>query len=104
MSKSTRLSASTAFCLTATPTIADELRDIQLRRLLEPTQAELAQEDKGRIYIYEALTHQDIDRAMDEEFERIDAMMFIRVPKTDASGKVKKDPHSGKVITEDDGC
>lgn len=83
---------------------ADDVRDIQMRRLLEPTDAELAQEREGRIYIYESLTHQDIERAMDDEFERVESMMFIRVPKTDASGDIMKDEETGETLTEDDGC
>jgi hypothetical protein len=92
--------------LFSTPTIApaDQLRDIQLRRLLEPSQDELTQERNGRIYIYESLTNHDIQRAMDEQFDRIESMMFIRVPKTDASGNVQKDHSTGKALIEDDGC
>jgi hypothetical protein len=84
--------------------MAEDVRDIQLRRLLEPTDAELAQERKGRIYIYESLTHGDIETAMEEEFDRVESMMFIRVPKTDESGEVMKDKETGGVIFEDDGC
>ncbi|MBK1707150.1 hypothetical protein [Halochromatium glycolicum] len=83
---------------------ADDIREIQMRRLLQPTDAELAQERKGRIYIYESLTHQDIEQAMDDEFERVESMMFIRVPKTDESGDVIKDKETGEVVIEDDGC
>jgi hypothetical protein len=104
MSKPVLMSISAALCLLTEPASADELRDIQLRRLLEPTQAELAQEEKGRIYIYESLTNQDISHAMEEEFERVESMMFIRVPKTDASGEVMKDPGTGEAMVEDDGC
>jgi hypothetical protein len=92
--------------LFSTPSVApaDDLRDIQLRRLLEPTQAELTRERNGQIYIYESLTNRDIQRAMDEKFDRVESMMFIRVPKTDASGKVQEDPSTGEVLIEDDGC
>jgi hypothetical protein len=46
----------------------------------------------------------DIEQAMTEEFSRIESMMFIRVPKTDASGEPKKDEQTGEIIYEDDGC
>lgn len=100
------LFAAAIVALFSAPTLApaDELRDIQLRRLLEPTAAERAEERKGRIYIYESLTNQDIQRAMDQQFDRVESMMFIRVPKTDASGKVQKDRSTGEVLMEDDGC
>lgn len=57
-----------------------------------------------QFYIYESLTNQDISRAMEEEFDRVESMMFIRVPKTDASGQVKKDPGTGEAMVEVDGC
>lgn len=104
MSKPVLISISAALCLLTAPAFANGLRDIQLRRLLKPTQAELAQEEKGRIYIYESLTNQDISRTMEEEFDRVESMMFIRVPKTDASGQVKKDPGTGEAMVEHDGC
>jgi hypothetical protein len=75
-----------------------------MRRLLEPTPAEIEAEQDGRIYIYESLTVADIEQAMTEEFSRIESMMFIRVPKTDASGEPKKDEQTGEIIYEDDGC
>lgn len=83
---------------------ADDLREIQLRRLLEPTPAELAQEREGRIYIYESLTKEDIERAMEAEFNRVESMMFIRVPKTDESGEIMRDEETGDVMVEEDGC
>lgn len=96
--------AASTLCCTTTTAFAEDIRDIQMRRLLEPTQAELAQERKGRIYIYESLTNQDISQAMEEEFDRVESMMFIRVPKTDDSGEVMKDADTGEMLIEDDGC
>jgi hypothetical protein len=84
--------------------LAADVRDIQMRRLLEPTPAELAAEKDGRIYIYESLTSADIDKAMMQEFNRVESMMFIRVPKTDASGAPRKDEITGEILYEDDGC
>jgi len=40
-----------------------DLRDIELRRLFEPTSAELRQERAGRVYLYDRLKEADIDRA-----------------------------------------
>ena len=73
-------------------------------RLTSKTSIFLITKKEGRIYIYESLTKPDIEKAMSEEFDRVESMMFIRVPKTDASGAVKKDEQTGKVIYEDDGC
>lgn len=58
---------------------AADVRDIELRRLFEPTPSERATEQQGRIYIYDGLNRDDISRAMTEEFDRVESMMFIRV-------------------------
>lgn len=83
---------------------ATDVSDIELRRLFEPTKAELAAEEQGRIYIYDGLRDTDVQRALDEEFERVDQMMFIRIRKTDEDGEVKRDADTGTVEYEDDGC
>jgi hypothetical protein len=41
---------------------------------------------------------------MEEEFDRIESMMFIRVKKTDETGETLKDPDTGEALVEDDGC
>lgn len=91
-------------CALATPTTATELRDIELRRLFEPTPAEVSAEESGRIFIYEGLRDVDVARAMREEFDRVDSMMFIREQITDDDGEVKKDPETGTPVYQDDGC
>jgi hypothetical protein len=89
---------------TASPLAAADLRDIELRRLFEPTPAELKAERQGRIFIYEGLRDRDVALAMQEGFERVEHMMFIRVQKTDDQGKVQKDPKTGQAQYYDDGC
>jgi hypothetical protein len=93
-------------CLaTASPVLAADVRQIELRRLFEPTPAELRAEQAGRIYIYEDLRDTDVARAMEEEFHRVESMMFIRVQRTDDEGEVMKDPESGTpMMISDDGC
>jgi hypothetical protein len=83
---------------------AGELSEIELRRLFEPTDAELRAEAAGRIYIYDGLRDIDIERAMEAEFDRVENMMFIREKKTDQKGEVLKDLETGEVLVEDDGC
>ena len=56
------------------------------------------------IYIYDGLTDRDVQRALDDEFERVDSMMFIRTRKTDEDGKIKRDEDTGEVEVEGDGC
>jgi hypothetical protein len=83
---------------------AADVRDIELRRLFEPTAGELQDEAKGRVYIYDGLRDTDVARAMEEQFERVDNMMFIRVKPTDEKGEVLKDEETGEELVEDDGC
>jgi hypothetical protein len=81
-----------------------DVSEIELRRLFEPTGAEIAAEASGTIYIYDGLRDVDIQRALNEEFDRVQNMMFIRTRKTDEHGAVKKDKATGTAVVEDDGC
>jgi hypothetical protein len=83
---------------------AADVTDIEMRRLLEPTPSELAQEASGRIYIYDGLRDIDIEHAMRDHFDRVEHMMFIRTKKTDPSGALKRDKTTGEVEVEDDDC
>ena len=83
---------------------AVDVSEIEKRRLFDPTPAELQAEESGRIYIYEGLRDIDVARAMEEEFERVDNMMFIRIKRTNEAGEVLKDPKTGAAMEEDDGC
>ncbi len=78
--------------------------DWQLRMLNQPSEAQLALEKKGRVFIYDGLTDAQVDQAMDEQFERMEAMMFVRTVVTDADGESMTDPETGELIVEDDGC
>ena len=71
--------------------------DDQMRRLMNPTPAELASEKKGRIHIYDSLDINQVDAALDNNFERIENMMFTRIHHLPPTG-------SGPVEVEDDGC
>ena len=83
---------------------AKDLRDIELRRLFEPTPSELRAERAGRIYIYEGLKEDDIVRAMQEQFDRVNSMMFIRVQPTPVARDPGQGGESTQVSYQDDGC
>ena len=83
---------------------ATDVTEIERRRLFEPTPSELRAEAAGRVYIYEGLRDRDVERAMEEEFKRVENMMFIRVKPTDRNGKPMKDPKTGAEYVQDDGC
>jgi hypothetical protein len=83
---------------------ATGVSDIELRRLFEPTTSELEQEAKGRIYVYDGLRDKDVEQAVNEEFDRVENMMFIREKKTDEKGEVLTNPDTGDAVVQDDGC
>ncbi len=83
---------------------ARDLRDIELRRLLEPTAAEVRAEHAGRVYIYDGLQETDIARAMQEQFERLDSMMFIRVQPASAPPQQNQGGEPAPVYYQNDGC
>jgi len=68
-----------------------------LRRLMQPSAAELASEERGHIHIYDSLEINEVNAALDQNFERIQNMMFIRINHLPATG-------SGPAEVEDDGC
>lgn len=83
---------------------ARDLRDIELRRLFEPTPAELRAEQQGRIYIYEGLKEEDIARALREQFRRVDSMMFIRVQPIPMAPTPGQEGDPTPVYYQNDGC
>ena len=68
-----------------------------LRRLMSPTPAEVASEGKGHIHIYDSLEMNAVNKALDENFDRIQNMMFTRIHHLPPTG-------SGPAEGEDDGC
>jgi fructose-bisphosphate aldolase class 1 len=75
----------------------------QVARLFEPTSSERNLEDKGYIMIYDNLPDTTVDKALDNNFDRIENMMFTRVVVTDEEGLPALD-ESGEIVKEDDGC
>lgn len=76
----------------------------QMTQLFQPTPADLKREAKGRIMIYDGLTDKTVERALDEQFDRVETMMFTSVVVTDDSGEPTRDTDTGEIITEEDGC
>lgn len=76
----------------------------QTERLFKPSAADLKSEARGRVMIYDGLTDKMVERALHEQFERVEAMMFICTVLTDPDGTPRRDADSGAVLYEDDGC
>ena len=62
--------------------------EFQERRLLAPTAAEERMERQGRVYIYDGLREETVDRAMDTQFDRVQNMMFVGTRYTTETGEV----------------
>ncbi len=83
---------------------APSLTESQLGRLFHPTPSQVAQEHKGRIFIYDGLTEKHVEASLNRQFDRVDSMMFVNVVKTDERGEPITDPDTEMPVTEDDGC
>ena len=79
--------------LTSTSAFATD--SYQHKMLFTPSDSMLKTEAKGRIMIYDGLASETVDRAMNEQFDRIDNMMFIRIH------HIQDD---GENLVEDDDC
>ena len=82
----------------------DRMREWQLSLLLEPSEQQLKVERKGRVMIYDGLHSADISRVLDQQFHRLEHMMFTNTIVTDSTGKPRRDPVTGAMLVEEDGC
>jgi hypothetical protein len=82
----------------------DRMRNWQLSLLFSPGDHQLQVEDRGRVMIYDGLLDADVSRALDEQFERVEHMMFTNTIITDGSGEPARDPETGLLLVEEDGC
>jgi len=69
--------------------------DFQHRVLFSPSNSQLKAEARGRVMIYDGLDNAEIERAFDEQFNRIENMLFVRTRSTEPDGEFSY---------EDDGC
>ena len=81
--------------LVSVPLAAGAEDSFQQNALFNPTPAQLKAEARGRVMIYDGLDNVMVERALDEQFERIEHMMFTRTRRSEPDGAVS---------VEDDGC
>lgn len=90
--------------LTATSALAETGNSYQMKTLFQPSEHQLKREAKGSVYIYDGLTDKTVSKAMDSHPDRIASMMFVNTKITDEKGNLRRDPASGEILVEDDGC
>ena len=76
---------------------ADANDGFQYNALFNPGPAQLKAETRGRVMIYDGLDNTVVERALDEQFDRIEHMMFVRTRQSTPDD-------DDEYIVEDDGC
>ena len=82
----------------------EKMRNWQLASLFQPSEHQLEVERKGRVFIYDGLRTTDVERALEEQFDRIEHMMFAGTIIADEHGEAVIDPETGEAMVEHDGC
>lgn len=59
--------------------------------LESPSQTVLSAEAKGRVTIYDGLKNETVERALDQQFNRIESIMFIRTQDEQENGEYEAD-------------
>ena len=65
--------------------------EYQYSILFNPTENVLEAEERGRIMIYDGLKNEEVEKAMTEQFERIENMMFVRTVHIQENGEFEVD-------------
>jgi hypothetical protein len=77
-----------AACMPVTTLAADAWQE---RYLLSPSAQQQRMEHQGRVYIYDGLHEETVDRALDTQFHRMQNMMFIDMQRSTVDGEVYED-------------
>jgi len=65
--------------------------DFQHNALFNPSQFQIKAETNGRVMIYDQMENTIVEAALDQQFNRIEHMMFVRTRHVNADGSVKQD-------------
>ncbi len=65
--------------------------DFQRNALFNPSQFQLQAETNGRVMIYDQMENTIVEAALDQQFNRIEHMMFVRTRHVNPDGSVKQD-------------
>jgi hypothetical protein len=90
--------------LTPIARAADATQSFQYQTLFNPTPSQLKAEERGRVMIYDGLDDALVERALDEQFGRIEHMMFTRIHKIPPQVGGTPPNKGGEDSSDDDGC
>lgn len=82
----------------------DLARNWQLSLLFNPGEQQYEMERRGRVFIYDGLRDSEVERALDEQYDRVESMMFVNTVITDEDGVPLRDEDTGEMLVENDGC
>ena len=87
MNKRQKIIAILLSALVAAPLSVGAEDSYQERVLFSPSAEILLAEARGRVMIYDGLTNETVEKALDDQFDRIGNMMFIRTVYTQENGE-----------------
>ena len=82
----------------------EEINEYNMDRIFDPSPAQLEAEAKGRVLIYDKMRDTVVERALKEEFDRVQSMMFVRTVETDDRVEPVADEPPGQPADESDDC
>jgi hypothetical protein len=82
----------------------DPQQSWQLSLLFNPGEHQYEMERRGRVFIYDGLRDTEVERALDEQYHRVESMMFVNTVITDEDGVPLRDENTGEMLVENDGC
>ena len=85
----------TGFCLSPLLGPVQAYDQYQYKMLLNPTEKMLEAESRGYIMIYDGLENRVVEKAMTEQFDRIENMMFVGT---------RYLQENGELLYEEDDC
>ena len=78
-------------CLLLTTTSAFAVDSFQQNVLFKPSNSMLFAEAKGRVMIYDGLKNETVNEALNNQFDRIQSMMFVRTQYVQETGEYEAD-------------
>ena len=79
------------------------IHNTQIKRLVSPSFIQSKYEKKGKVYLYVGLKDKEVDRVLDQQFDRIENFMFASIIKTDKFENPMRNK-KGELLLESDDC